>query len=70
MAAENVMGVVSELGASVTDSLAYLGALAMLGTRAAYYTFVGTVPGQAVTSAKGRFRRPWKWASGRCRFFP
>src|SRR6202790_1878753 len=46
MAAENVMEVVSQLGASVTDSLAYLGALATLGTRAAYYTFLGPFQGK------------------------
>ena len=46
MAAENVIGLVSELGASVTDSLAYLGALAMLSGRAAYYTFVGPFQGK------------------------
>jgi phospholipid/cholesterol/gamma-HCH transport system permease protein len=46
MAAENVMEVVSQLGASVTDSLAYLGALATLGSRAAYYTFVGPFQGK------------------------
>ena len=37
---------VSELGASVTDSLAYLGALAMLGTRAAYYTVIAPFQGK------------------------
>ncbi len=38
----------SEIGASVTDSLAYLGALAMLGGRAAYYTFVGPFRGKSL----------------------
>ena len=33
------MEFVSEIGAGVTDSLAYLGALATLGSRAAYYNF-------------------------------
>src|SRR5258708_36528734 len=46
MFAENVMELVSHLGASVTDSLAYLGALATLGSRAAYYTFVGPFQGK------------------------
>src|SRR5216684_7387026 len=46
MVAENVMELVSQLGASVTDSLAYLGALATLGSRAAYYTFVGPFQGK------------------------
>jgi phospholipid/cholesterol/gamma-HCH transport system permease protein len=46
MAAENVMEVVSQLGASVTDSLAYIGSLATLGSRAAYYTFVGPFKGK------------------------
>ena len=46
MAAENVMEVVSQIGAGVTDSLAYLGALATLGTRAAYYTFIGPFQGK------------------------
>src|ERR1700680_1757224 len=48
MAAENVMDVVSQIGAGVTDSLAYLGSLAMLGTRAAYYTFVGPFQGKSL----------------------
>jgi phospholipid/cholesterol/gamma-HCH transport system permease protein len=42
------MEFVSEIGASVTDSLAYLGALAMLGGRAAYYTFVGPFQGKSL----------------------
>jgi phospholipid/cholesterol/gamma-HCH transport system permease protein len=40
------MEFVSQIGASVTDSLAYLGSLAMLGSRAAYYTFVGPFQGK------------------------
>ncbi len=48
MAAENVMEFVSQIGASVTDSLAYLGSLAMLGTRAAYYTFIGPFQGKSL----------------------
>jgi phospholipid/cholesterol/gamma-HCH transport system permease protein len=46
MVAENVMELVSQIGAEVTDSLAYLGSLAMLGGRAAYYTFVGPFQGK------------------------
>jgi phospholipid/cholesterol/gamma-HCH transport system permease protein len=46
MAAENVMEVVSVIGAGVTDSLAYLGSLVMLGSRAAYHTFVGPFRGK------------------------
>src|SRR5579862_651652 len=46
MVAENVIDVVSQIGASVTDSLAYMGSLAMLGTRAAYYTFIGPFQGK------------------------
>ena len=42
------MEIVSEIGASVTDSLAYLGALAMLGGRAAYYTFIGPFQGKSL----------------------
>jgi len=42
------MEIVSEIGASVTDSLAYLGALAMLGGRAAYYTFIGPFRGKSL----------------------
>ena len=42
------MEFVTEIGASVTDSLAYLGALAMLGGRAAYYTFVGPFQGKSL----------------------
>jgi phospholipid/cholesterol/gamma-HCH transport system permease protein len=41
-----MMEIVSEIGAGVTDSLAYLGSLAMLGTRAAYFTFVGPFRGK------------------------
>jgi len=48
MAAENVMEVVSQIGAGVTDSLAYLGSLAMLGSRAAYFTFIGPFRGKAL----------------------
>jgi len=41
-----VVEVFSQVGAGVMDSLAYLGSLAMLGTRAAYYTFVGPFRGK------------------------
>ncbi len=37
---------VSEIGAGVTDSLSYLGALAMLGSRAAYYSFIAPFKGK------------------------
>lgn len=37
---------VSQLGESVTDSLAYVGSLASLGGRAAYYSFVGPFQGK------------------------
>jgi len=40
------MQVVSQIGGSVTNSLAYLGSLASLGGRAAYYTFVGPFQGK------------------------
>jgi phospholipid/cholesterol/gamma-HCH transport system permease protein len=46
MAAENVTEVVSQVGAGVTDSLAYLGSLAMLAGRAAYYAFVAPFQGK------------------------
>jgi phospholipid/cholesterol/gamma-HCH transport system permease protein len=36
----------SQIGGSVTDALAYLGALASLGGRAAYYTFVAPFQGK------------------------
>jgi phospholipid/cholesterol/gamma-HCH transport system permease protein len=36
----------AQLGGSVTDGLAYLGSLASLGGRAAYYTFVGPFQGK------------------------
>src|SRR5580693_1595524 len=42
------MELVSEIGVGVTDSLAYLGALATLGSRAAYYTFVGPFQGKSL----------------------
>src|SRR6202166_5351821 len=40
------MEFVSQLGADVIDSVAYVGKLATLGTRAAYYTFVGPLQGK------------------------
>jgi phospholipid/cholesterol/gamma-HCH transport system permease protein len=40
------MQVVSQIGGSVTNSLAYLGSLASLGGRAAYYAFVGPFRGK------------------------
>jgi phospholipid/cholesterol/gamma-HCH transport system permease protein len=40
------MEFVSQLGADVIDSVGYVGKLAMLGTRAAYYTFVGPFQGK------------------------
>jgi phospholipid/cholesterol/gamma-HCH transport system permease protein len=43
---------VSQIGAGVTDSLAYLGSLATLGSRAAYYSFVGPFRGKPL-----RFQR-------------
>jgi len=46
MAAENVTEVVSQVGAGVTDSLAYLGSLAMLTGRAAYYALVAPFQGK------------------------
>lgn len=46
MAAENVTEVVSQVGAGVTDSLAYLGSLAMLTGRAAYYAFAAPFQGK------------------------
>jgi phospholipid/cholesterol/gamma-HCH transport system permease protein len=38
--------VLSQIGGSVTDGLAYLGALTSLGGRAAYYTFIGPFRGR------------------------
>jgi phospholipid/cholesterol/gamma-HCH transport system permease protein len=40
------MEFVSEIGGSITGMLAYLGALASLGSRAAYYNFVGPFRGK------------------------
>jgi phospholipid/cholesterol/gamma-HCH transport system permease protein len=40
------MQVLSEIGGSVTNGLAYFGSLATLGARAAYYTFVGPFQGK------------------------
>src|SRR5271155_1161898 len=40
------MQFVSQIGGSVIDSLGYLGSLASLGGRAAYYTFVGPFRGK------------------------
>jgi len=36
----------TQIGGSVTDALAYLGALVTLGARAAYFTFVGPFRGK------------------------
>src|SRR4029077_10473284 len=40
------MEFVSQIGESVTNSLAYVGSLATLGGRAAYYTFIGPFQGK------------------------
>ena len=48
MVGENVVEVFYQVGAGITDSLAYLGSLAMLAGRAAYFTFVGPFRGKAV----------------------
>src|ERR1700691_3883980 len=40
------MQFVSQIGGSVTNGLAYVGSLAALGGRAAYYTFVGPFRGR------------------------
>ena len=42
------MQFVEEIGAGVTNGLAYVGALATLGGRAAYYTFIGPFQGKPV----------------------
>ena len=42
----NVIELTSQIGGSVTDSLAYLGGLASLAGRAAYFTFVGPFRGK------------------------
>src|SRR5260370_12497992 len=42
------MQVVAQIGGSVTNSLAYVGSLASLGGRAAYYTFVGPFKGTSL----------------------
>src|SRR5690349_8963378 len=40
------MEITSQIGGSITDGLAYLGSLASLGSRAAYFTFVGPFRGR------------------------
>jgi phospholipid/cholesterol/gamma-HCH transport system permease protein len=50
--AEQDMPLVSQIGDSVTNGLAYLGSLATLGGRAAYYAFVGPFQGRPL-----RFQR-------------
>jgi phospholipid/cholesterol/gamma-HCH transport system permease protein len=40
------MQLVAQIGGSVTNGLAYIGGLASLGSRAAYYTFVGPFQGK------------------------
>ena len=42
----NVMELTSQIGGSVTDGLAYLGELASISARAAYFTFVGPFRGK------------------------
>lgn len=42
------MEFVEQIGAGVTNGLAYVGALATLGGRAAYYTFIGPFQGKPV----------------------
>jgi len=42
------MEFVAQIGVGVTDSLAYLGSLASLGSRAAYYSFVGPFQGKGM----------------------
>jgi phospholipid/cholesterol/gamma-HCH transport system permease protein len=48
MVGENAVEVLNQVGAGVTDSLAYLGSLAMIAARAAYFTFVGPFRGKPV----------------------
>jgi phospholipid/cholesterol/gamma-HCH transport system permease protein len=43
---ESTVELATQVGGAVTDGLAYLGALAGLGGRAAYYTFVGPFRGK------------------------
>jgi phospholipid/cholesterol/gamma-HCH transport system permease protein len=45
-AVENMTQLVSQIGMGVTDGLAYIGSLASLGSRAAYFTFVGPFQGK------------------------
>src|SRR5215467_15244084 len=40
------MELVEQIGATVTNGMAYLGSLAILGGRAAYFTFVGPFRGR------------------------
>lgn len=46
MVGENVVDVFYQVGAGVTESLAYLGSLTMLAARAAYFTFIGPFRGK------------------------
>ena len=62
------MQVVSQIGGSVTNSLAYIGSLASLGGRAAYYTLVARPFSGGRQLAASNARRPWTWACGPCRF--
>lgn len=43
---------VSQIGGSVTNALAYIGSLAMLGGRAAYYTVVGPFQGKPLRAQR------------------
>ena len=49
--AQQDMQLVSQIGESVTNGLAYVGSLASLGGRAAYYTFVGPFQGRPLRVA-------------------
>ena len=41
-----MMNFLAQIGETITDSLAYIGALALLSCRAAYFAFVGPFKGK------------------------
>ena len=51
------MEFVSQLGSSTLDALSYLGSLASLGARAAYYTLVARLR-ESLCASSAQYRKP------------
>jgi len=59
----------TQIGESVTDGLAYLGALTTLGGRAAYFTFIAPFQGKPL-ACSAPYRSHCRPALGHSPFFP